>query len=488
MNYFILTAGFLLTIALIVLIRTYTFGEVQADIVPLEPEKVDTELVCAHLARAVSYKTVSFTDEQAESIPAFKSFQQALQEMYPLIHQRLEKQLINDYSLLYTWKGRTEDQPVLFMAHQDVVPAAEGDDSGWTHAPFSGDIADGYIWGRGTLDCKNQLIGSMEAVELLLSQGFTPERTVYLAFGHDEEIGGNQGATMIVEHLQQQGVQLAAVLDEGGSLIIDALAGLPGALALIGTAEKGHADYMLTARAEPGHSSTPPTHTAIGRLAAAIRAIEHNPMPAHVDKMLPMMKSVGPRAPFMMRMAFANLWLFRGIVRSLLAKNRNTNALIRNSISATMISGGVKENILPAEAKVNINVRILPGYSIEDVRAYLAHLVKPWDIEIEVRNLSMNEASPTSPMNSTAYHLLTKTIRQLYGDVPVAPYLMLGGTDARLYTSICAHVFRFSPMILTHTDLERVHGINERIACDDFSRSVQFFLQIVRTWSAQINS
>jgi len=488
MEYFI-AAAILLILILVVLLRTFTFGENQVAILPEKPISVDSEKVSEHLARAVRHKTVSFTDASDASVPAFRDFQNSLEDMYPLIHNHLHKEMINGFSLLYTWTGSAPNlEPILLMAHQDVVPAQEGPDSRWTHAPFSGDIADGYIWGRGTLDCKNQLIGSMEAVEWLLSQDYQPERTIFLAYGHDEEIGGEEGATRIVETLQSRGIHLAGVLDEGGSLVIDALAGLPGALALIGTAEKGHANYLLTARAEPGHSSTPPRHTAIGRLAAAIRQIERNPMPAHTDRMLPMMRALGARAPFIMRMAFANLWLFHGLITRILSKNNNTNALIRNSISATMISGGMRENILPPEATVNINVRILPGYTIEQVRAYLQNLVTRWDIELEISKQSLNEASPTSPVDVPAYQNLAQSIRQVYGDVPVAPYLMLGGSDSRLYTRICDHVYRFSPMTLTHTDLERVHGIDERIASKDFAQSVHFFIHLIQTWSKETQS
>jgi len=368
------------------------------------------------------------------------------------------------------------------------VPADPGTLHEWLQGPFSGAIDQGFIWGRGTLDCKNQMIGVLEAAETLLEHDFSPERTILFAFGHDEEIGGKNGAQQIVAWMQQQGIRAAAVLDEGGAILKGGFPGIDGCAAVIGPVEKGHIDVRMTVTGTPGHASTPPGHTTIGILARAITRIESNPMPAHVDRVLPMFRGLGESLPFAYRLIFANHWLFGGILRRILEANPQMNASIRTSIAATMIHGGVKENILPHEVCANLNIRLLPGDAIKDVLDHLQRVVRDNRIKFELHGNSCTEASLDSPDNGEVYNSIRTSIRQIFGPIPVTSYIMLGGSDARHYSLISDHIYRFSPEILSTEDLDRVHGINERKSVEGQTEAVRFFMVLINIWGTQLSS
>ncbi len=260
----------------------------------------------------------------------------------------------------------TSLDPVVLMAHQDVVPVEEEALSEWEHPPFDGVVDDDFIWGRGALDIKSQMIAILDAVEHLLAEGFKPERTVYLAFGHDEEIGGH-GAKEIANFLNDQGIHPAAVLDEGGSLIEGVLPGITEPVGLIGIAEKGFMTLRLTVEATPGHSSTPPRETAIGILAKALAFVEAAPQPTNLAPAQMLFRGLGPVLPFSMQFALANLWLFRGVVRKNLEKSPPTYAMIHTTSAPTIIKAGVKENVLPSKATALVNFRLMPGDTIAKV-------------------------------------------------------------------------------------------------------------------------
>ena len=470
----------------VVLARTFSFARPPAPVEPAEGVEVMTAAVAEHLSELIRCETVSVGGDHPPRGEAFLELHRALEKMYPRVHASLQRRVINDYSLLYTWPGTRPDlQPILLMAHQDVVPADPATLPEWEHAPFDGQVSDGYIWGRGALDVKNQLVAIMEAVESLLNAGFPPQRTVYLGFGHDEEIGGNQGARQISAWLQKQEIRLEAVLDEGGSLVKGLLPGIEVPVALVGNVEKGYLTLDLTVTGTPGHSSTPPPQTAIGVLAQALARLEANPMPAHVEMIQPLFQGVGTAAPFVNRMAIANLWLFGGIVRRMLEAKQETNATIRTTTAVTVISGGVKDNILPREAKASVNFRLLPGDRIEDVITHVRRVIDDERVQIRQKEGFGSGSSPLSPTDTPAYQNLACTIRQVFGDVAVAPYLVLGATDARHYAPICDHVYRFSPVLMMPEDLDRVHGINERIGVEDMAQMVKFFGQLIQVWGSE---
>lgn len=469
----------------IMLFRALMYGRVPDAVEALEVAPVDGALVAERLSAAIRLQTVSDLDRSRIDYPVFLQLHQALAQMYPGVHNTLKRETVNQYSLLYTWQGSNPDlEPVLMVAHQDVVPFDPGTRDEWTHPPFDGVVADGFVWGRGALDMKCNLISTLEAVERLIQSGYQPERTLYLGFGHDEEIGGTQGAAAISALLAERGVHLAAVLDEGGSLVRGVVPGLSLPVALVGVSEKGHATIELRVEGRPGHSSAPPPHTSIGVLARALARLEAQPMPARPWLALRMFRHLGAFLPMSMRFVFANTWLFGGLVRKRLGANPQVNAMQRTSTAITVIRGGVKDNVLPSSARALVNFRLLPGDSLEIVLAHIRKVVKDDAVQIQPLPAGCWEASPVSSSDSPVFTNLSHTIRQVFPDALVSPYLVLGATDSRYYANICADVFRFSPYQLDATLLNSIHGIDERIGVETLAQMVQFYVVLIQSWTA----
>ncbi|MEA4910197.1 MAG: M20 family peptidase [Anaerolineaceae bacterium] len=480
LNVLIVLLVLILFLAAFVVLRTLSFPRPYEAVEPEEGLKVDPKRTAKHLAAAIRCQTVSVMEGAPPDHEAMQQLHAVIQKQYPLAHKHLQRSVINDYSLVYTWVGRQPDlPPVLFAAHQDVVPA---DPEGWSHPPFAGEIADGFVWGRGALDLKNQLVALLESVEALLQAGFQPQRTIYLAFGHDEEIGGHNGAKQIVEWLEKNRVELAAVLDEGGFVSTDMLPGVSLPVALVGTSEKGYLTLKLTVDVTGGHSSIPPAQTAIGILSRALARIESHPLPAHPGLMRPMFEHVGIAAPFVHQMAFANLWLSAPLLNKMLSGGPQTNAGIRTTTAVTVIRGGVKDNILPAHAEALVNFRLAPGDTIAFVCDHVRKAIKDERVHFEAVEGGAWQASPISPTDVPFYADLAAATRKVFGNIPVAPFLFLGGSDARHYTSLCPNVYRFSPLIVSSETLARIHGVDERVAVDAMVDMVRFYSLLIRDW------
>lgn len=474
-----------LLIAAVVLFRGYMYGKVPPPMPPVELKAVDAEEVAGRLSQALRFQTISNIEPEKFNGVPFVELRQRLAEMYPAAHARMAREVINEYSLLYTWGGSNPDlDPVLFIAHLDVVPADPETVAEWTHPPFQGEIADGFVWGRGALDIKNTVIGLLDAVELLVKEGFQPARTVYLAFGHDEEVGGLCGAAAIAQHLASQGVKLAAILDEGGPITSGSLPGLSVDAAMLGIAEKGHVSLELSVEGRAGHSSMPTRHTAIGVLAGALARLEAAPMPARMDFANLLFESLGAFLPGTTRLALANQWLFGKKLRATLEASPTTNAMVRTSTAITMIHGGIKDNVLPSRAKAVVNFRLLPGDSIADLMDHVRSIINDDAVLIRLPEGHSWEASPISPNDTFAYDSVSTAVRQVFPDVVVAPFLLPGATDSRHYRDLCSSTFRFSPCVMTPDLLQSVHGMNERIPVEAMGRMVQFYAQLITSWAA----
>ena len=316
----------------------------------------------------------------------------------------------------------------------------------------------------------------------MLREGFEPERTIYLAFGQDEELGGQYGAAKIVEYLDGQGVHLAAMVDEGGAIMEGAIAGVDEPVALIGTAEKGHLSLRLRAAGSPGHSSMPGRDMAIGRLARALARLDATQQPVRLKALKDLISNLGSAASFGMQFVFSNLWLFRPIVKMQSEANHATNAIIRTSTALTIVSGGSLENVLPASAEAIVNFRLLPGDSIAKVCDRVRKIIKDDQVEFEPVPDSAWEASPVSSTDTKSYLILKHTIRKVFEGIPVAPYLVMGATDARYYAPISDAAYRFSPFKLTTEDLDRMHGIDERISVESYGKMIVFFHELMQSW------
>ncbi len=472
----------LLFLAAFMLIRTARAMRPLSEIEESDLVEVDVDGAAKRLSDVIQLETVS-SDHATFNHDPFKKLHKKLAEMYPLVHQKLKREIISDASLLFTWEGKQKDlNPILFAAHQDVVPADPSTLDTWTYPPFSGEIADGFIWGRGTIDIKSQMMATLESAELLLREGFEPERKIYLAFGQDEELGGQYGAAKIVEHLDGQGVHLAAMVDEGGAIMEGTIAGVDVPVALIGTAEKGHLSLKLRAAGSPGHSSMPGKDMAIGRLARALARLDANQQPVRLKALKDLISNLGSSASFGMQFVFSNLWFFKPIVKMQAEANHTTNAMIRTSTALTIVNGGIKENVLPASAEAIVNFRLLPGDSIARVCDRVRKIIKDDEVEFEPMSDGAWEASPVSSTDTNSFLILKHTVRKVFDGVPVAPYLVMGATDARYYAPISDATYRFSPFKLTAEDLGRMHGIDERISVESYGKMIVFFHELMLAW------
>jgi carboxypeptidase PM20D1 len=362
----------------------------------------------------------------------------------------------------------------------DVVPVEPGTENRWTQDPFGGRIVEGFIWGRGAIDDKSAVLGALEAVEMLLADGFRPARTVYLAYGHDEEIGGIGGARQIAALLRRRGVKLEMVLDEGGVVGDGILPGVREPIALVGVAEKGFLTIELTAHVDGGHSSLPPSQSAVGIVSAAVAQLEQNPMPARLEgPTRKMFDRVSPEFPLLQRALFANLWLTRALVIRTLQKNPATNAMVRTTTAPTVFQAGTKDNVLPSQARAVINVRILPGDSIATVLQHVDRVINDNRVEIRQRGRFSAEPSRVSSSDSESFKTLERTIRSVVPDAIVAPYLVVVATDARYYTELSDNVFRFVPLRLMSRDLERMHGIDARVGSREYETAIRTSRQLL---------
>jgi len=481
-----LGAGVLLLI-LVLVGNTLRQGSRQQAVPPVPKLAVDQAGLVQTMAAAVRAKTVSGLLDPSGQAAEFDKLHALLRERFPLAHEKLTREVVGGHSLLFTWKGSDAAMPpVALMAHQDVVPIAPGTEALWQKPPFSGVVEGGFVWGRGTLDDKSNVITQLEALEMLLKAGVQPKRTIYFVFGHDEEVGGANGVVKIVEMLKQRGVKLAWVLDEGLAVTEGVMPGLKQPVALIGLAEKGSVSLELTAKAAPGHSSMPPGpgEGAIGRLAQALARLDKQPLPGGIQgAAAEMFASVAPELPFGQRLALSNLWLTQPLVERLLSKGAATNAMMRTTTAMTILNSGVKENVLPGVAKAVVNFRILPGDTIESVQAEVTRIVADDRIEVKPLGPGFNP-SRLATSNSEAFRFVERTVREVFPDALVAPGLMLAASDARHFDGISEASFRFMPIRFNSEDLKRPHGTDERIGVDQLADMVRFYHRLL-TQAAQ---
>jgi carboxypeptidase PM20D1 len=481
---FVLAAVLLLAAA--VAVNTLRQGSRQLDVPPAAPLAIDQRAVADKLAGAIRFQTVSSHDDASLNAVEFQKLHAHLQQRFPLVHARLKREVVGDLTLLYTWPGSDPNaRPVAFLAHQDVVPIAPGTESKWQSAPFSGELKDGYVWGRGAWDDKANLVAQLEAVEMLLASGFQPRQTVYLVFGADEEVGGQRGAAQVVKLLQQRKVRLDFVIDEGLLITEGLMPGLQPPTALIGIAEKGYLSVVMKVPATPGHSSMPPPKgtSAIGMMSAALRRLEDEQLPGGLRGVArEMFETIAPEMSGFQRVALSNLWLFGPLVQSQLEKGASTNAMLRTTTALTIVNAGNKDNVIPGEAQATVNFRLLPGDTTQSV---MQHVRSKTGERFELMALpGAADPSPVSPTQSASYQALNRTVRSVFPGTLVAPGLMIAATDSRHFAAVSDHIYRFSPVRARPEDLARFHGTNERIAESNLGELVRFYHQLLRNLNA----
>jgi len=433
------------------------------------------------LADLVRIPTVSRFRAEDEDDEAFKRLIARIFELFPLVGQRLLRAEAGNRALLLEWPGsKASLQPVILMAHYDVVPP--GDETLWDRNPFSGDIDDTYVHGRGSQDVKVTMTCALEAVERLLSTGFIPARTIYLAFGGDEETGGNRGAASIAAVLRARRVKASFILDEGGFVAKNLFKFSDRPLALVGVSEKGYVDIAISASGSGGHASMPPRHTAAGLVAKAVAMSETKQFPARITATLSrFMHDLAPYAPFFHRMLFRNLFITTPLVKAVFSTSPLTNALIRTTAAATMLSGSEKENVLPDKASAVLNVRVLPGSDVASTMARLESMVGKAGARAEFAHYGhADEPAPESPVEHEGYINIKACIQNVFPEAGVVPFMFMAGTDTKHYTDIAEALYRFMPAIQSPEDLAQVHGINERISLENVRRCCLFYEELLK--------
>ena len=472
MKYLLLIPALLVLLLLIALVRTLLMPNKRSDYAA--PEADDKAMLLAQkLSKMIRYDTTSQANVHEEE--KFLGFHKVLEELFPLVHEKLERTVI-DGNLLYYWKGRSSEKPILLMSHQDVVPA-EGE---WLHEPFSGDIADGKVWGRGASDTKCSVMAFFEAVEELLREGYTPECDVYLASSCTEEWAGD-GAPKIVEELKRRGVELFIVCDEGGGIIAEPIGGIKGNFAMVGVFEKGKADVKFTARSTGGHASAPAKNTPIARLAAFVNEVEtHTPFKR---KFLPevsaMFARLAPYAPFGLKLVMGNLWLFAPIMKPVLGRiSAQAGAMLQTTIAFTMQSGSDAYNVLPQEATLGANMRFIPHQGEKESLEIIKALAAKHGLETEI--VHSNDYTEPVDINGEAFKLVEKVIGETFPGLPVSPYVMTGATDAQFYQPICPSCIRFAPVIYGPEQMKGMHGLNENIEYNCLPGAVSFYQNLIK--------
>jgi carboxypeptidase PM20D1 len=285
--------------------------------------------------------------------------------------------------------------------------------------------------------------------------------------------------------LVERGVRLAGIVDEGGGISAGLAPGVRGEVGLIGVSEKGYLTVEFTVQGQPGHSSTPPPQTAIGILSRALARLEANPMPTHVRRLRPMYHGIGRAAPIYLQVGFANVWLFGPLLRRWLMRSPEMNASIRTTTALTIVQGGVEDNTVPAEARAIVNFRLLPGDTIAEVLEHARKVIDDERVQFAPVEGKFNEALPVSPSKGPAYDGLKTVIRQVFDNPPVAPFVMLGGTDCQHFTPVCDNIYRFTSLVMDESFRGLEHGIDERIPIEGMARMVTFYARLMRVWGTR---
>lgn len=437
------------------------------------------ETPAERLGEAIRFKTISYQDRSQVDLEEFARFHAFLREQFPRVFTQLEVETVNDYSLLIRWPGTDADlAPILFTAHMDVVPIEPGTEDDWDHPPFAGVVADGRIYGRGTLDDKLGVLGILEAAESLLAEGFAPQRSLVFAFGHDEEVSGRAGAAKLAERMRQKGWHFAWMVDEGGMVMSDNPLLPDKPVAMINVAEKGYLTLTLVATGEGGHSSRPPKVSTIGRLSAALARIEKNPFPTRLEgPVAAMLEAMAPYVEQPNQFVFSNLWLTGGLVSDRMSEEPLTESYVRTTTALTMFNAGVKENVVPQRAEAKVNFRLLPGDTPEMVVTRIREVVD--DPAIEISYDEWAQLPGVADYSGSGFAVISEAVSAVYPDVLVVPSLLIATTDTRHYIDLADNQYRFHGMMIETSQATSIHGTNEYVGVESYEKSIEVARQMM---------
>jgi len=464
-------------------LRAVRYRPIKEQTVCFPDEDVNLDRYIETLSEAIRCKTVSNTDEKLTDWDEFEKLHKVFEEKYPLLHSNLSIRCVGKAGLIYTWKGTDEAlKPIALIGHQDVVPVQEEKLPDWTHPPFEGEIADGFIWGRGATDMKNHVVGVLESVETLLEEGFKPKRTVIICLGYNEELldTGAASAPMISKTLENDGIMLESVLDEGGAILeLEVPHVINNKVAGVGIAEKGYCDFEISVDARGGHSSTPPKHSAVGELSKAILDLENHQFPAKITQEMKMIvDTIARNTELPVRFVGCNARALLSVFKPALASIPPVASVMRTTTAVTMTNGSPQANVLPQNATATVNFRVLPGNTIADVEKHIRRVIRNKDVNI--RLLGGNEPSVVSPTDTPTMKAISTICCSLFDMGKPAPFVVMGATDARHYQNLTDQIYRFSPFVMSPDILMTAHGTDERIPIDCLKDGIVFFKRYIR--------
>ena len=461
------------------------FSSRQLSLLPIEKVKIDENRVIKNLSDAITYETIS--DESSDGVDAitFLAFHKFLRRTYPKTFKNLKEEIFSGYTMLLKWEGKntTSSNPILLMAHMDVVPA--GDLEKWSEEPFLGTINNDFIHGRGAIDNKSSLISILESIEYLLDSVYQPDRDIYISFRLDEENSGVEGNAVVAESLKKRGVYFDYILDEGAVITDGIISDVSYPVAVIGIAEKGYLSLKLTSAYNSGHSSMPGKTTTIGKLSRAIYSLEKKQMPAKLTSPVKdFLLHIGPEMSIENKFAISNMTLLSSSIIASLEEDPVTDAMLRTTMAPTIISGGNKSNVLPSEASAVVNFRIRQGDSVKKVKEHVINTINDESIKVEILDDSVySEPSNISSSSSSSFDIVHQTIKQIFNDVIVSPGLVVATTDSRHFQSISKDIYRFIPLKLSASDISMIHGYNEKISIESYLDMIQFYIQLIKNSS-----
>lgn len=465
--------GILGLLIIIILIRALTFNDKTDYNQKVELKKSD-ENVVKKLGELLKIKTISYEDKSLIDFTKYQEFIDKLKELYPTVFKKCEFEQTKEYAIKFKLKGKSDQKPTVLMAHYDVVPVTEG----WDHDPFLGEVVDGYLYGRGSLDTKCTLVCALSALECTLKDNYVPKNDLYLCFGSNEEIFGDS-QVKIVEEFKKNNIKPALVFDEGGGILKNAFPGVSKDTAFLGTVEKGMMNVKLEINTTGGHSSSPKKNGPVIRMSKALLKLEKKPMkPKIIPTVKELLNIMGRNSSFGLKIIFANLWLFKPLLIKLFTMvSADTNALLRTTFAFTILNGGNQSNVIPNHVEAVINVRVAPFNTPDEVLAHIRKVIKDKDIEISTYNV--NKMYNECDFNLPEYNIIKDTIIETYNGTVVSPFIMLGGTDGRHYNEISNCVIRFSPFKVSNEDRKGIHGLNEKIKTDTLEKCFEFYQRLL---------
>lgn len=501
----------IIILALVFVIRTltYRFGDTENQSTDKKiADTTPSEKAIRRFVGGIRIPTISNEIYELTNFKPFDEFKKYLAQVYPEVYRVMETDTINTYGLVFYWKGKNSNlKPILFLSHYDVVPVIGYDPATmavsdtifqindtplppiqsisekWNYSPFSGAVANGRIYGRGTLDMKVMLFSLMEGADNLITEGFQPERDIWFAFGHDEEVSGRQGALKIADYFKQKGLRFDAVYDEGGIIASpgSAMEMIQKPLALVGIGEKGFLTLQLTVKGLGGHSSIPPAKSSLIYAAEIIEKLNENQFPARIiSPIASFFDNIGSEMNFFARMTIANQWLLKPLLLKTMEKAPASNALVRTTTAVTMAKGSDAPNVLSSESIVTVNFRILPGDSVAGVMEHVEKICEGYDVNIEV--ISQREPSGISSIDVRGFEVIKEKIAQIYPEAIVTSYITIGGTDAYKYQIVSDHIYRLLPFELNQYEQRTIHNENEYISLENFGKVQWYFKEIMRTY------